>query len=286
MDLFNGFTEKQDDTEQYLYHYTTLETLLKYILPQKSIRFSPIRKTNDPQESNGRNFQLKDDIGIMATENIDKKHINQFLQNQTMYKDALNKNIKILCFTQDYVPEYNDSFCRDIGRGYAKPRMWSQYSDNHKGVCLVFNKKKLIKYFDTKYNNYFHEHGSISYKFKDHHHKLYYSAYTLLSSELKKYNNVQDIIYNRRKKYSDMYYFFKHPDWQEEREYRFLLDYSEDTYPIIEIDGLLEGIILGERSDITMETPIKILTEIFSHKPLIGKLIWVDTIYMCHPLHN
>lgn len=35
MDLFNGVVESGEDTKEYLYHYTTMEKLLKYILPQK-----------------------------------------------------------------------------------------------------------------------------------------------------------------------------------------------------------------------------------------------------------
>ena len=31
----------------------------------------------------------------------------------------------------------------DYRRGYARPRMWEQYGDNHRGVCLVFDKAEL-----------------------------------------------------------------------------------------------------------------------------------------------
>ena len=261
-----------------------MEKLLKYILPQKSIRLSPISKTNDPQESNGRNFQLGDDIDKYQDGNID---IGEFTKAQEEYKEVMKKDIKILCFAQDYIPGDNEAFIRDSGRGFAKPRMWAQYADNHQGVCLAFNKNKMIEYFNEKYNRYFYKYQPVRYKFEKYHNRRDCEAYTLLSSEFQEYNNdVKKIVFNRREKYYDMYYFFKHPDWQEEREYRFLLDYSKDTYPIIEIDGLLEGIILGERADEEMKKPREILTNIFENKPRIGKLIWNNMGYICVPIDN
>lgn len=32
-------------------------------------------------------------------------------------------------------------------------RMWAQYADNHKGVCLVFDKKKLVEDFENSFKS-------------------------------------------------------------------------------------------------------------------------------------
>ena len=32
-----------------------------------------------------------------------------------------------------------------IRKGYEKSRMWSQYGQNHEGICLVFSKKSLLE---------------------------------------------------------------------------------------------------------------------------------------------
>ena len=42
------------------------------------------------------------------------------------------------------------------------PRMWAQYGENHKGVCFIFDKAKLIKKITKELNNhYFIKHGKI-----------------------------------------------------------------------------------------------------------------------------
>lgn len=51
--------KSQEDTERYLYHYTSVENALIYILPQKRLRFSPLNKTNDPQEASVHYFSLR-----------------------------------------------------------------------------------------------------------------------------------------------------------------------------------------------------------------------------------
>jgi len=56
----------EEDTQEYLYHYTTIETLVLYILPQKTLRFSNIRETNDPEEIYDHGFQMNDDLRFCA----------------------------------------------------------------------------------------------------------------------------------------------------------------------------------------------------------------------------
>ena len=35
----------------------------------------------------------------------------------------------------------------NLSKGWARSRMWAQYADNHKGVCLIFDKLCLEKEF-------------------------------------------------------------------------------------------------------------------------------------------
>ena len=62
---------------------------------------------------------------------------------------------------------YKASFCQNVlnqnrGKpksdiyGWAKPSMWDYYSDSHRGVCLVFSRKLLIKYMKNHMNKYIH----------------------------------------------------------------------------------------------------------------------------------
>jgi Protein of unknown function (DUF2971) len=35
-------------------------------------------------------------------------------------------------------------------RGFHKPRMWTQYADQHRGVCLIFDRTKLAKAIENQ----------------------------------------------------------------------------------------------------------------------------------------
>ncbi|MBO6047911.1 MAG: hypothetical protein J6P61_09245, partial [Erysipelotrichaceae bacterium] len=85
----------------YLYHYTSIETLLLYILPEKRLRFSSIKTTNDPEESYDQNVF----------------HGDMSLDQLNEFSHILKNQARIVSLTQD--GDY---------KGYEKPRMWAQYS--------------------------------------------------------------------------------------------------------------------------------------------------------------
>lgn len=107
--------------EEYLYHYTTVETLLFYILPQKTLRFSDIRKTNDPEEIYDHGFQLCEDVE--PGPDVYGEYIREFEINQKKFADILRKEAKIRCCSQDSPPGRLE-ILRNNGRGYLRPRMW------------------------------------------------------------------------------------------------------------------------------------------------------------------
>ena len=43
---------------------------------------------------------------------------------------------------------YKTDLRADYYYGYYRPRMWAQYAEQHQGVCLVFDKEKLLKCFE------------------------------------------------------------------------------------------------------------------------------------------
>ena len=113
------------DPDVYLYHYTSIETLLK-ILYFNSLRFSDLCKTNDLFEQKPKIiFESK------APEDFERiKIIKQYLNDQ-------RKRVKVLCFSQDsqYEPEQLENIQHEIrthltkdkerahmfGRGFALP---------------------------------------------------------------------------------------------------------------------------------------------------------------------
>lgn len=278
--MLSTWIDKEKDAEEFLYHYKTIETLLLYILPQKMLIFSDIRKTNDPEEIYDHGFQMSYDLEL----GIDSKDecIEEFIPNQQRFSDALRKEVKILCCSQDNCPKQFD-FVRNTGRGFLKPRMWAQYSNNHKGVCLVLNRKKFIEKFNSNFHNRFHMSREIIYEFDYEKLEKSIRAYTLNTSELKG-RDIEEVVADRIESFTDIYYFSKHPDWKEENEYRFLIKAKPNENPKIELDGILNSIILGTQADDLLYKPIEIMVEKFSYIPDIYKLNYFNNSYFLVPL--
>lgn len=117
--------------------------------------------------------------------------------------------------------------------GFLKPRMWDQYADNYKGVCLALSLTELkkinglihdrINYLD--YNNFL---------FKDHHIDLNGLAIKGDDEYSKEYVEIiNKMLFN------------KHVDYSGENEYRFC-KFNEETHYDIDISNCLRGIIISE----------------------------------------
>lgn len=108
-----------------LYHYTTFEKFVSYILPTMQLRFNPFSDCNDPFEFYKLiHIYLRPDLKFSTIEKLS----NEF--------DAQIKKYSLLCFSQD--DEVNNKF------GWKLPTMWAHYADQHKGVCLEFDFEETI----------------------------------------------------------------------------------------------------------------------------------------------
>ena len=263
------------DTSKYIYHYTSVETLIKYILPQKQLMFSPLFKSNDPAELKWNICASIDDDGLLSDKF--KAAMDDGIIIEKFISESITNNVKTICFSQDNplsdyaLQDYPISYYSEYyaGKGFGKPRMWAQYAVNHTGVCLVFEKEKFLDRFEKDYNNLLHFSDNVFYEKKislSEEDSLYR---TLLSSELDN-KSLEEVAIERVKKYHKTYYFYKHEDWQTENEFRLVIkpDNNEDYY--INVDGLLEHIILGARFDMKIVESLKILSSNFENKPRIS----------------
>lgn len=253
-----------------LYHYTTVETLLLYILPQKALRFSAMKETNDPEEVGDYYFGLTEDPFFPQ-----KSHSPEYvMKEQRDFNNAVKNGIKILCFSQDG-PTKEINGRTYFQSGYSKPRMWAQYANNHTGVCLVLNKEEFIRRFNDNFDNKFHMEQEVVYEpgFKESS-----RAYDLDTKEISM-KGIEGIVEERRKKFASAYYFSKHPDWKDESEYRFLVKDDSKEYPTIELDGVLTDIILGTKADKLLRLPIDIMVKEFHILPQIYGLRYFQGKY-------
>lgn len=246
-ELGSKLLNRYKGNDSLLYHYTSLESACK-ILEFNSLRLSNLLSVNDPLEfcrPNGFGFNgYGENIGKIMDE------LNQSLTER-------ENTTRLLCFCQDFFCSQGDwnneksqnKAANFLHKGWARNRMWAQYADNHKGVCLVFDKNEFTKAFG---------------KIKDKNpaikilnsKKIDYTNYLdELQSELTDEINVK----NKSNDYSHYfldedrlkYLFIKCEDYRDENEYRFAVINSSLKSPAdefcVNFGTSLKAVIYGKR---------------------------------------
>jgi hypothetical protein len=208
------------NSDDAIFHYTKKETAMEYILNNKQLKFGLFHSTNDPHEYKRR-----------LTSAVGWGDINESLYLESM--NLIDNTIQNTAFL---------SFCGNSNnKGYEKPRMWSQYGQNHSGICLVFSKESLIKTIkDELSQDYLIYDEDVNYKEID-------------SESLNIDDNliVNEIIINHIKQDYKNIFFQKHLDYKDENEFRIILVQKNENNHLkgnlIDISNSLKFIILGDR---------------------------------------
>ena len=226
------------DYDKYLYHFTTAEKALCYILPSLELKLSSISHTNDPKEN--KLFGAWDIF----------EHVPdfQYIKLDKPFTEFINNKCKVACFSHDYkIRGRNYS-------GYDHPAMWAHYANRYSGVCLVFYKRILIKDIallpDTKYNNVSYG-PSFSYPRIDSNRfqkegEMYLKKYLLANSK--------------------KLFFKKHSHWSHEHEARIFHIGDTTSFSILKS---LAGIYIGYDFDTNL---IKTLKSLMPNNTCIEKI--------------
>lgn len=126
---------KREATGEYLFHSTPLSTAIEHILPTAQLRFSRFSAMRDPRET---------DWAFAASFFGDIPEADRRYWELRAAVDELKDSVRILALTPD-VDEARWSHQDDFGRGFAHPRLWEHYANNHLGVCLCLNRETLIE---------------------------------------------------------------------------------------------------------------------------------------------
>ena len=144
--------------KQFLFHYTTFSSALGILLSQQ-MRLSPLANMNDPLEFEDHHNEPLVFDGFPSNEYLISKISD--------YEEAVTekeKSVRLASFSMD-MPIFNtqkggqENCYNNLSKGWARSRMWAQYADNHKGVCLIFEKDNLEKNF----KNHFHSNSCKTY---------------------------------------------------------------------------------------------------------------------------
>jgi uncharacterized DUF497 family protein len=215
-------------SENTLYHYTTIDTLEK-ILSSKMFRFGSNLTSNDVMERY---------LTFIANDESDKKNIDKLC-------DIYFNKIKFACFSIDrYIED-------DKIEGYKLERMWAQYAAKNTGVCICFDKKKIIDILSHKKNkgeiDCFYE-KPVDYKdslpdiVPPKGNYMNGDEETVPQIAVKK---APDDPLKHLHDYKDYYFFAKHLDWRDESEYR-IVCFCKNTKKVeIPIEDITKQIILG-----------------------------------------
>jgi len=118
------------DTSRLVYHYTRASTAIEFILHEMKLRLSPLRDTNDPnEEAAPSDFRGSTPEGLSSD------------------VDRMMERRMLACFSRDRPGTDYHSNAPLVGHGYARDRMWAQYADSHRGVCLFFDRATLESHF-------------------------------------------------------------------------------------------------------------------------------------------
>ncbi|MCD4654505.1 DUF2971 domain-containing protein, partial [bacterium] len=158
-------------------------------------------------------------------------------------------------------------------RGFCRSRMWTQYADNHKGLCLVFNRKRLLYHLNNTPE-------SIQVPGE--------TQVGLFSACVKYDNTLPGLKDALSRDYDDMqsqdiykmvsyFLFLKIEDYRDEHEFRICIysNYYKDKeiFKIKYLDSL-EAVILGCR----FPEPYKAVIKEFAQKSrvLVAQLDWYN----------
>jgi hypothetical protein len=214
------------------YHYTTLAKALELIVPAQRLRLSPFSSMRDPRESS--------DWSI--TGGGYGEHDRDDLRNWGEFTRAVNELkgfVKVLSLTRDDPA----ASAADFGRGYAHPRLWEQYADKHRGVCLCFNAETLTDRLTTRLAEYGEpHHREVSYVDGP----IASEALFVIVKELRD-RGVTDAALNHLRKNIDELFFTKLTDWATEVEYRFVVVAQSDRLDpiLVRVKPALCAVILG-----------------------------------------
>ncbi len=232
----------QNHSENLLFKFMPININLVRLLINHEIWFSPYSELNDPHEGVFQiaDFKLPSDKTLMKY--FDKRKLRtrysysseEYVSRIKSDRTVLDKDIK-----QELINDYfNLNKVASFSLTYEEILLWSHYANEHRGVCLVFDKEILEN-----------ETPELDYTFE----KVSKQKVKYLKRKKIKivFRHNKDNVFLAISNFDDVA-FRKLRSWSYEKEYRILvkhhnLDKNNDGVPINFNKQALRGIIFGER---------------------------------------
>jgi len=230
------------DNRTYIYHYTSAKTAKELILSNRTLRFGEYSKTNDPQETMSWQFHMGTNLGEDSPLNdLDHRDMDEL---SVKFDKYIKENTYVLCFCCD--GNLTGDTVKDIhSRGYCKPKMWAQYGDEHRGVCLVFNQSLIKNYIGEQFMPAdFLAEGSVRYFNQNVVGNMYSSPFGIYYDRMDELG-FESYAAEHLKIWMGDLFFTKATDWSNEAEYRAVMFKPGATNLLLNYGDALEGIVFG-----------------------------------------
>ncbi|MFN8106287.1 MAG: DUF2971 domain-containing protein [Nocardioidaceae bacterium] len=218
-----------------LYHYTSSDSAILGVLANRTFRLSPFQATNDLWESRPLRPNLE---GELSGEGLPHEEIGKIWEDIDRF---IRGHSKVGCFTQDWaLPD--TAMQQDALRGWGHLSMWAHYGARHTGVCLRFDRHRLIAAFEAAHGDAVHQfYGPVKYRTAE-----WGAGPHGISLEQAAEFGVDAVALHYASVHRERVFFRKHADWATESEFR-LVRTDLSIEPIyIDITDALTGVILGE----------------------------------------
>ena len=219
---------------RHISHYTNSTTAIEHILYTGKLRLGPIVNTDDPLERIKAVMEFDLNLDFQSTRVDDLAAFGIGLKEKI-------RSTKIGCFVANrkFNPKQDELA---FNRGYFKTRMWSQYGGGNRGICLVFDKPKLLAAVmsqameDSRDVQVFS--GSVHYTNAAIRQKGFYQLYE------------KDLAMSQKqffRKYEKLFFRTKLLDYRDEQEFRIIVvnSPSDSEYIYVDILSSLVGIVVG-----------------------------------------
>jgi hypothetical protein len=226
--------------------------------------------TNDPRENKDWTF------GFFTNRSFDDVTGEEFARLQREATTLAKNTCKLLCLTEDDEAGVGFDIDKIYGRGFCRPRMWAQYADNHKGVCLIFSRDELraaltasIEASSTLFES------SVSYRNRSQAPSLHNNPFILNFDFICSYG-LESTVREHIKKYWRELFFEKARDWADEKEFRWVVWDTRHEHHFFNFGTALKGLVIGPGFDEALGSSLQ------SHKQKyglqVGQLNWKNGV--------
>lgn len=237
------------EEEKTLYHYTSIQTASEKIFPANRLRLSPLTSASDPME------QLPPNPSVSCYGyDEDHKRLNDKFDGKEIAKkiNAFYKSLRQLCLCRNSPFDFDGQFTGVFEPldyfGFAKPRMWDQYGDQFKGVCIALSRSKLEEQLPSNYR-------LINVEYSKNH--LFRPNIDTSSVDLNQIEKMGEQEYLDWKYESEIKKIgVKHSDYRDEDECK-LIATTEKDYEYINITKCIQGIFFTNGLNYIYEAYLK-----------------------------